>query len=87
MQPIRYIVEHLRGVPPTSAADVGCGAGCYDLVLLQHLHRKTDHFCCVDTSQQMVANKGPSHKTLHTRFRNSKVGCSESPLSSGTFEL
>jgi ubiquinone/menaquinone biosynthesis C-methylase UbiE len=54
LQPVRYVVKHLRGVSRISAADVGCGAGRYDLILFQHLRRKIDHFYCVDTTQGML---------------------------------
>jgi ubiquinone/menaquinone biosynthesis C-methylase UbiE len=54
LQPVRYVVKHLRGVSRISAADVGCGAGRYDLILFQHLARKIDHFYCVDTTQGML---------------------------------
>lgn len=54
LEPITHIVRRLRGISHVKAADVGCGAGRYDLKLFQHLGHKIDHLYCLDTTQGML---------------------------------
>lgn len=54
LEPILHIARRLRGISPVRAADVGCGAGRYDLKLFQHLDRKIEHLYCVDLTHRML---------------------------------
>jgi ubiquinone/menaquinone biosynthesis C-methylase UbiE len=54
LEPITYIVKQLRGVSRIKAADVGCGAGRYDLKLFQHLGHKIEHLYCLDATRGML---------------------------------
>ena len=51
--PILHIRDQLAGRSAVAAADVGCGAGRYDLVLFRHLNHLS--LTCVDISTEMLA--------------------------------
>ena len=53
-EPIIRIVKRLRDVSRIRAADVGCGAGRYDLKLSQHMGQKIERLYCLDTTQGML---------------------------------
>lgn len=58
--PIHYICQRLAERGCTRAADVGCGAGRYDLLLLQKMPEL--HLLCIDRSAEMLR-----HLTEHLR--------------------
>ncbi len=51
--PILHIRDQLAGSPAVTAADIGCGAGRYDLLLFRHLPDL--RLACVDASREMLA--------------------------------
>ena len=53
LEPILFIQKKLQGKPKIVAADVGCGAGRYDLKLFQHLGKKLFLYC-VDANEEML---------------------------------
>ena len=52
LDPIIYISETLKELHDVKAADIGCGAGRYDLLLFQHLSNL--HLTCVDINEHML---------------------------------
>ncbi len=52
VEPVLYVRERLPGQGEIRAADIGCGAGRYDLLLLQHLPGL--HLTCADVNGTMV---------------------------------
>ncbi len=52
LEPVLYVRERLQGQGEIRAADIGCGAGRYDLLLLQHLPGL--HLICADVNGAMV---------------------------------
>ena len=50
--PIRFIRDQLAGLASIRAADVGCGAGRYDLLLFRYLPNL--HLTCVDVNPEML---------------------------------
>ncbi len=52
VEPIAFIGEILKDFPEVKAADVGCGAGRYDLLLFQHI--KNLHLTCIDINKSML---------------------------------
>jgi SAM-dependent methyltransferase len=52
VEPVLYVREVLQGQGEIRAADIGCGAGRYDLLLLQHLPGL--HLTCADVNGAMV---------------------------------
>ena len=50
--PIRFIRDQLAGLASIRAADVGCGAGRYGLLLFRHLPNL--HLTCVDANPEML---------------------------------
>jgi SAM-dependent methyltransferase len=51
--PIRFIRNALDGRDAVKAADIGCGAGRYDLFLFRHIPNL--HLTCVDVNQEMLS--------------------------------
>ena len=51
-KPILYIRNQLAGRTAVTAADIGCGAGRYDLLLFRHLPNL--HLTCFDASVEML---------------------------------
>lgn len=51
-EPIEFIRETLKGSSEIRAADIGCGAGRYDLLLFQHINNL--HLTCVDVNASML---------------------------------
>lgn len=52
-EPILHIRDQLAGRPAVAAADIGCGAGRYDLLLFRHLPNL--RLACLDVSREMLA--------------------------------
>ena len=52
VEPVLYVRERLQDQGEIRAADIGCGAGRYDLLLLQHLPGL--HLTCADVNGAMV---------------------------------
>lgn len=52
-EPIAFIAEELAGLPRVEAADVGCGAGRYDLLLYKHLGDEL-RLVCIDANIHML---------------------------------
>ena len=51
-EPILFISERLKRLSHVRAADVGCGAGRYDLLLFQHVNNL--HLTCIDLNESML---------------------------------
>ena len=51
-EPILHIRDQLAGRPAVTAADIGCGAGRYDLLLFRHLPNL--RLACLDVSREML---------------------------------
>ena len=78
-EPILFISETLKGYPRINAADVGCGAGRYDLLLFQHLNNL--HLTCIDVNESMlqqVAEYLTHHQCL--RFQTLRANGNDIPL-------
>ena len=52
-EPILHIRDQLAGRPAVTAADIGCGAGRYDLLLFRHLTNL--RLACLDVNREMLA--------------------------------
>lgn len=79
LEPILFITELLKECPQVNAADVGCGAGRYDLLLLQHVNNL--HLTCIDVNESMleqVADYLTQHQCLH--FTTLRADGNEIPL-------
>lgn len=53
LEPIQIIEKKLKDFPDIIGADVGCGAGRYDLKLFQHLE-KLSYLYCLDSGTEML---------------------------------
>lgn len=71
-EPVEQIAKELKGLPSPNGADIGCGAGRYDLVMFQTIPGL--HLTCVDANQAMLeqvrrllaANGIDSFETRHS---------------------
>lgn len=78
-EPILFIAEILKDYPRINAADVGCGAGRYDVLLFQHLNDL--HLTCIDVNESMlqqVAEYLTQHQCL--RFQTLRANGNDVPL-------
>ena len=53
LEPILYIKKTLQKLPKIEAADVGCGAGRYDLKLFRYLGKKL-YLYCIDVNKEIL---------------------------------
>ncbi|UCF87087.1 MAG: class I SAM-dependent methyltransferase [Nitrospiraceae bacterium] len=52
LEPVLFIKEQLKSLPAIDAADIGCGAGRYDLLFFRHL--KNLHLTFIDINKSML---------------------------------
>ena len=79
-EPVNHIAQELAGYSSVRAADIGCGAGRYDLLLFEAVPRL--HLTCIDTNQamlekgaQLLSNNGINRfETRQTRVETLKLG-------------
>ncbi len=78
-EPILFISEGLKGLSHVQAADVGCGAGRYDLLLFQHV--KNLHLTCIDLNESMLQQVS-EYLTHHhvSQFETLRANGNEIPL-------
>ena len=83
VEPIQYIAERLGSLSDVRALDVGCGAGRYDALLLQH--RSDMGLICMDFNFQMLAQ---ARRFLRTNgfsgFHTLRGSANEIPLARGS---
>jgi ubiquinone/menaquinone biosynthesis C-methylase UbiE len=81
-----FIKEELNHLPIIEAADVGCGAGRYDLALFQSLGKKIN-LRCVDANPQMLKQLNALLKQHGVKkFRIIKSLARKMPLKSGSLD-
>ena len=78
-EPIIYISESLKNLKEVKAADVGCGAGRYDLLLFQNLDKL--HLTCIDINNSMLQEVSNYLKSCgFSNFQTIKANANEIPL-------
>ena len=84
-EPILFISEILNALSHVRAADVGCGAGRYDLLLFQHV--KNLHLTCIDLNESML-QQASDYLTRHhvSRFKTLRANGNEIPLDDGSMD-
>ena len=76
LEPILFVKKRLQKYPKVVIADIGCGAGRYDLKLFQYLGKKVFLYC-IDANQEMlnhlkkflIKNKIRNFKTIKSLSR------------------
>ena len=76
LEPISFIKKKLQNLNKIEAADVGCGAGRYDIELFHHLGERL-YLTCIDDNENMLneltknlqAHKIRNFKTIRVRAR------------------
>ena len=84
-EPVLYLRERLRDQTEIRAADIGCGAGRYDLLLLQHLPGL--HLTCADVNDAMVQETA-RYLTSHgqSNFEAQHIDASDMRLPDGALD-
>jgi len=79
LQPIRFISKRLKDLKTVRAADIGCGAGRYSLLLFKHLNKL--HLTCIDVNESMLKETSAYLKRNDIdRFILVKAHASDLPL-------
>jgi ubiquinone/menaquinone biosynthesis C-methylase UbiE len=79
IEPILYISEKLKDRESIRAADVGCGAGRYDLLLFKHLNDL--HLTCIDINEPMLEKAAELLKNNGIKnFKTVKSDANDIPL-------
>ncbi len=52
VEPIAFIGETLGKLPEVKAADIGCGAGRYNLLFFQYINNL--HLTCIDINENVL---------------------------------
>jgi SAM-dependent methyltransferase len=85
VEPVLYVRERLQGQGEIRAADIGCGAGRYDLLLLQHLPGV--HLTCADVNGAMVEETARYLKSHgQSNFVAQRIDASDMRLPDGTLD-
>jgi len=84
-EPVRYIHDMLHDRGHIQGADIGCGAGRYDLLLLRQIHGL--HLTCCDVNEGMLEETArylKANKALN--FQTLRVDASDLQLPAGTLD-
>ena len=85
VQPVLHVRERLQDQGEIRAADIGCGAGRYDLLLLQHLPGL--HLTCVDVNGAMVEETARYLKSHgQSNFVTQRIDASDLHLPEGALD-
>jgi ubiquinone/menaquinone biosynthesis C-methylase UbiE len=85
VEPIAFIGETLNGLLEVKAADVGCGAGRYDLLLFQHLNGL--HLICIDINESMLEQVSDYLKSHGiTNIKTIKADAHDIPLEDNSMD-
>ena len=85
VEPIALIGETLKGLSEVKAADVGCGAGRYDLLLFRYINNL--HLTCIDINETMLKQVS-DYLTRHkiTNFKTIKSDAEVIPLKDNSMD-
>jgi ubiquinone/menaquinone biosynthesis C-methylase UbiE len=70
LEPVLYIRHQLDGLQKIQAADVGCGAGRYDLLLFQYIGDRL-YLYCLDNNKEMLGQI--KNYLIQNKIKNFKV--------------
>ena len=83
-EPVAFIAGELSGLPQVEAADIGCGAGRYDLLLFRHLGNRL-RLTCIDANADMLRSlKKYLRGHCIGRFTTVNAIADNLPVASGT---
>ena len=79
VEPIAFIGETLGKLPEVKAADIGCGAGGYDLLFFQYINNL--HLTCIDINEHMLVQVSDYLKSKGiNNFKTIKSDANDIPL-------
>ncbi|MDA2936323.1 class I SAM-dependent methyltransferase, partial [Patescibacteria group bacterium AH-259-L05] len=86
VEPILYIKKKLRKLSKIRAADIGCGAGRYDLQFFKHLNGRL-YLYCTDTNDEMLGQLN-EYLTSHNikNFKTMNAPAETFPLEDNTLD-
>lgn len=83
--PVRYLIKHLDRKASIRAADIGCGSGRYDRLLLQHFGSRLELFCC-DENENMLRQLRQDLEAYAPRFHVVAARARALPLASESLD-
>ncbi len=85
VEPIAFIGETLGKLPEVKAADIGCGAGRYDLLLFQYINNL--HLTCIDINEHMLIQVSDYLKRNGiNNFKTIKSDANDIPLENNSMD-
>ncbi|MFC1896833.1 class I SAM-dependent methyltransferase [Thermodesulfobacteriota bacterium] len=85
VEPIAFIGETLGKLREVKAADIGCGAGRYDLLLFQYINNL--HLTCIDICEYMLQHLSDYLKSKAiTNFKTIKADANDIPLENNSMD-
>jgi len=86
IEPIVYVKKKLKNLSEIMAADVGCGAGRYNLELFEHLGKRL-YLYCIDTNENMLKQLSSYLKSHDIKkFQTMKAFARKLPLSDNSLD-
>lgn len=87
LEPIFCIEKKLRKLPEIKAADIGCGAGRYDLALFRYLDKKL-YLYCIDANKEILSQLD-KYLTEHKikNFKAIKAPAENLPLKNNSLDV
>src|SRR3989338_355858 len=86
LEPILFIKKKLQKHPKIAAADIGCGAGRYDLKLFQYLGKKLFLNCCDANLVMLKQLKEFLEKNKIKNFKTIKTLANKIPLKNDSLD-
>ncbi len=79
IEPILFIKKKLKDLDKIKAADIGCGAGRYDLLFFKYLNNL--HLICIDINESMLSETSKYLKSNGiTNFKTMKADVNDIQL-------
>lgn len=86
LDPVLFIREQLKNLSRIDAADIGCGAGRYDLLFFQHL--KNLRLTCIDINKSMLKETALYLKSNGIiNFKMIQSGADDIPLRNNSMDV
>ncbi len=86
IEPVLFIKDKLKHLKKINAADIGCGAGRYDIKLIEHFGNRI-YLNCIDTNKEMLKQLKDLFNEIRVRnFKTLKAFARQLPLTDNSMD-